>query len=160
MCSMARYRGASSLHELQILNEPRWDIPTALLEDFYRRAYAEIRRHCSPDALAVVIHDGFRSHREWIPLFRDAGFENDEVSFWNAWAVCMSIPRLIAPRMYWGAAMYAQLVVRIPVGPGKPQDLPHEAHATGPGLRRRRAGVLGCLHRRPVTDGAQCRQHG
>jgi glucan 1,3-beta-glucosidase len=72
----ARYRGAKALHALEILNEPRWDVPTALLEDFYTRAYAEIRRHCPPDALAIVIHDGFRSHREWIPLFRDAAFEN------------------------------------------------------------------------------------
>jgi glucan 1,3-beta-glucosidase len=72
----ARYRGAGALHALQILNEPRWDVPTALLEDFYRRAYAAIRAHCPPAELAVVIHDGFRSHREWIPLFRDAGFEN------------------------------------------------------------------------------------
>jgi glucan 1,3-beta-glucosidase len=72
----ARYRNSRALLALEILNEPRWDVPTPLLEAFYRRAYAAIRAHQPPEALAVMVHDGFRSHREWIPLFRDAGFDN------------------------------------------------------------------------------------
>jgi len=71
-----RYRSAPALHAIQLLNEPRWDVPTPLLEEFYRRAYAAVRAHCPADELAIVIHDGFRPHQEWIPLFRDAGFEN------------------------------------------------------------------------------------
>ena len=71
-----RYRAEPALHAIEVLNEPRWDVPTALLEDFYRRAYSAIRAHCGPERVAVVFHDGFRTHREFRPLFRDAGFEN------------------------------------------------------------------------------------
>ncbi len=71
-----RYRAESVLHGIEVLNEPRWDVPTALLEDFYRRAYAAIRAHCPPERLAVVFHDGFRSHLEFQPLLREPGFDN------------------------------------------------------------------------------------
>ena len=38
------------LHAIEVLNEPRWDVPTPLLKDYYRRAYDAIRTHCPPDA--------------------------------------------------------------------------------------------------------------
>ena len=72
----ARYRSVPSLYGIEVLNEPRWDVPTALLEHYYRRAYAAIRAHCPAERLAVVFHDGFRSHREFVSLFREAPFEN------------------------------------------------------------------------------------
>ncbi|MCB1630951.1 MAG: glycoside hydrolase family 5 protein [Pseudomonadales bacterium] len=72
----ARYRGRRCLHAIEVLNEPRWDVPTALLEDYYRRAYHAIRAHCAPAEAAVVFHDGFRTHREFLDLFRETGFEN------------------------------------------------------------------------------------
>ena len=71
-----RYRGARALRAIEVLNEPRWDVPTPLLEDFYRRAYGAVRGHCAAGGVAVVFHDGFRSHREFVPLFRDTGFRN------------------------------------------------------------------------------------
>lgn len=72
----ARYRAAPALHAIQVLNEPRWDIPTDLLKAYYRRATAAIRAHCPPEAVAVVFHDGFRSHREYQGFFTGPGFEN------------------------------------------------------------------------------------
>jgi glucan 1,3-beta-glucosidase len=71
-----RYRAEPALHAIEVLNEPRWDVPTSILEDFYPRAYAAIRQHCPADRVAVVLHDGFRSHREFLPLFERAKFEN------------------------------------------------------------------------------------
>jgi glucan 1,3-beta-glucosidase len=72
----ARYRAARSLHAIEVLNEPRWDVPTPLLEDYYRRAYDAIRRHCPPDRVAVLFHDGFRPHGEFARFFREGAFEN------------------------------------------------------------------------------------
>jgi glucan 1,3-beta-glucosidase len=72
----ARYRSAASLHGIEVLNEPRWDVPTELLRAYYRRAYAAIRAHCPPEQLAVVFHDGFRTHREFLDFFREPGLDN------------------------------------------------------------------------------------
>jgi len=71
-----RYRGRPCLHAIEVLNEPRWDVPTALLEDYYARAYREIRRFCEPADVAVVFHDGFRSHREYLGLMQAPEFSN------------------------------------------------------------------------------------
>jgi glucan 1,3-beta-glucosidase len=71
-----RYRAAGSLAGIEVLNEPRWDVPTPFLEGYYRRAYDAIRRHCPADRVAVVFHDGFRPHGEFLRFFRDGGLEN------------------------------------------------------------------------------------
>ncbi len=71
-----RYRAHSSLHAIELLNEPRWDVPTDLLKDYYRRAYLAIRRHCRAEDVAVVFHDGFRSHREYTGFMHPPEFEN------------------------------------------------------------------------------------
>ncbi len=71
-----RYRSAASLHAIEVLNEPRWDVPTALLEGYYQRAYEAIRTHCAPDRVAVVFHDGFRPHHEFRAFFRQAQLKN------------------------------------------------------------------------------------
>jgi glucan 1,3-beta-glucosidase len=71
-----RYRSEPALQAIEVLNEPRWDVPTAFLEDYYRRAYAAIRAEAPAERLAVVFHDGFRHHGEFVPLFRSADFRN------------------------------------------------------------------------------------
>jgi glucan 1,3-beta-glucosidase len=72
----ARYRTAPALHGIEVLNEPRWDVPTPVLEDYYQRAYDAIRSHCEPARVAVVFHDGFRKHGEFSQFFRRSGLEN------------------------------------------------------------------------------------
>jgi glucan 1,3-beta-glucosidase len=72
----ARYRRSPALHAIQVLNEPRWDVPTDLLKGFYLRAYRAIRSQCGPEQVAVVFHDGFRSHREYLGFFAPPAFEN------------------------------------------------------------------------------------
>ena len=71
-----RYRASDALHAIEVLNEPRWDVPTDLLLGYYRRAYAAIRAHCRADRVAVVLHDGFRSHREYLDFFQSPALEN------------------------------------------------------------------------------------
>ena len=71
-----RYANRPALHGIQVLNEPRWDIPTDYLKNYYTLAYHRIRRYCSPDTVAVVFHDGFRSFREYIGFMAAPEFEN------------------------------------------------------------------------------------
>jgi glucan 1,3-beta-glucosidase len=72
----ARYAAVPSLHAIQVLNEPRWDIPTDLLKAYYRRAYDAIRAHCGPEQVAVVFHDGFRPQGEYTGFFQPPEFRN------------------------------------------------------------------------------------
>ena len=72
----ARSAAAPALHAIEVLNEPRWDVPTGLLEAYYARAYAAIRAHCSPERVAVVFHDGFRPYAQFQPFFHGSRFEN------------------------------------------------------------------------------------
>jgi glucan 1,3-beta-glucosidase len=71
-----RYCGAPALYGIQLLNEPHKDIPTDLLKAYYLRAYAAIRAHCPPERVAVVFHDGFRSHREYLGFMQPPQYEN------------------------------------------------------------------------------------
>ena len=72
----ARYCASPALHAIEVLNEPRWDVPTDLLKGYYERAYDAIRAHCRPQQVAVVFHDGFRSHREYLGFMQPPMFEN------------------------------------------------------------------------------------
>ena len=45
---------------MELLNEPRWDVPVDILKTYYQDAYARVRRHVGKERTAVVIHDGFR----------------------------------------------------------------------------------------------------
>lgn len=54
-----RYKSASALYGIELLNEPRWDTDTAILRDYYLRGYDICRRHLDEDR-AVVFHDSFK----------------------------------------------------------------------------------------------------
>ncbi len=71
-----RYCSSPALHAIQLLNEPRWDVPTGLLKAYYLRAYKAIRKHCPPERVAVVFHDGFRPHREYLGFMQPPQHEN------------------------------------------------------------------------------------
>lgn len=72
----ARYRAHPALCGIELLNEPRWDVPTGYLKAYYEDAYARIRRHCPPEKVAVVFHDGFRSFREYLGFMQAPAFRN------------------------------------------------------------------------------------
>ncbi len=71
-----RYAASPALAAIEVLNEPRWDVPTEILAEYTEQAYQAIRRHCSADQVAVVFHDGFRHFREYGELLRGDDFAN------------------------------------------------------------------------------------
>ena len=71
-----RYADHPALHGIEVLNEPRWDVPTELLQRYTADAYHRIRRHCPPERVTVVFHDGFRSFREYAGFLQEPEFSN------------------------------------------------------------------------------------
>jgi len=71
-----RYRAHPNLHAIEVLNEPRWDVPTDYLKNYYREAYRRIRKYCDATDTAVVFHDGFRSFREFTEFLHEPEFQN------------------------------------------------------------------------------------
>jgi len=71
-----RYYTRTSLHAIEVLNEPRWDVPTDYLKSYYLLAYQRIRKFCTPEKTAVVFHDGFRSFREYVGFMQAPEFNN------------------------------------------------------------------------------------
>ncbi len=71
-----RYHSAPALHGIEVLNEPRWDIDTEILKKYYTAAYHRIRKYCSPDKVAMVFHDGFRTHKCYLGFLQPPEFEN------------------------------------------------------------------------------------
>lgn len=75
-----RYRKRPSLHGIEVLNEPRWDIDTEILKTYTEAAYHRIRKHCQADDVAVIYHDGFRPYHEFkgflpAPEYRNVIFD-------------------------------------------------------------------------------------
>ena len=71
-----RYASHPALCGIQVLNEPSWDIPTDLLRRYTADAYHRIRRHCPPEKVTVVFHDGFRHWREYAGFLQEPEFGN------------------------------------------------------------------------------------
>jgi glucan 1,3-beta-glucosidase len=63
-----------ALAGIQVLNEPRWDIPMDIIRSFYDRSYRLIRSHLDASKY-IVFHDAFRLE-EWEDYFRSRPFEN------------------------------------------------------------------------------------
>lgn len=71
-----RYHAEPALHAIEVLNEPRWDVPTDYLKSYNVDAYRRIRQHCSADKVSVVFHDGFRSFEEYLGFMQTPEFVN------------------------------------------------------------------------------------
>ncbi|HNN86328.1 MAG: glycoside hydrolase family 5 protein [Pseudomonadales bacterium] len=72
----ARYNGRKALIAIEVLNEPRWDVPTDYLKRYNEAAYHAIRQHCAAEKVAVVFHDGFRDFREYLGFMQAPEFQN------------------------------------------------------------------------------------
>lgn len=55
-----KYGKHPALFGIELLNEPSKKIPIEILKDFYRDAYARIRKYAGPE-VAIVFHDSFRA---------------------------------------------------------------------------------------------------
>ena len=71
-----RYGKSPALIGIEVLNEPRWDIPTDFLKSFTVDAYHRIRKHTEKNEVAVVFNDGFRSYREYQGFMPEPEFAN------------------------------------------------------------------------------------
>jgi glucan 1,3-beta-glucosidase len=71
-----RYRDQPALHAIEVLNEPRWDVPTDYLKGYNLDAYQRIRRHCPAEKVSVVFHDGFRAFDEYLGFMQPPEFAN------------------------------------------------------------------------------------
>jgi glucan 1,3-beta-glucosidase len=69
-----RYGKHPALYGIELLNEPIWTIPIAVLKEFYQNAYSEIRKHTGAE-VAVVIHDSFRA-MAWQNFMKQPQYSN------------------------------------------------------------------------------------
>ncbi len=69
-----RYKSYNNLVGIELLNEPRWDVPLDILKDYYQQAYRAARRHVK-SSVAIVIHDGFRPF-EWAGFMQEPEYAN------------------------------------------------------------------------------------
>ncbi len=60
---------------IELLNEPRWDVPLEILKDYYQRGYGVVRKHIAANRAAVVIHDSFRP-TAWSNFMQAPEFDN------------------------------------------------------------------------------------
>ena len=65
-----RYSKEDNLLGIELLNEPRWDVPIDILKKYYQDAYKRVRKHLPPDKATVFIHDGFRP-LEWANFMQE-----------------------------------------------------------------------------------------
>lgn len=70
-----RYGKHPALHGIEVLNEPRWDQDTELLQRYTLEGYQRIRQYCD-ESIAVIFHDGFRSFREYQGFMFGPEFSN------------------------------------------------------------------------------------
>jgi len=68
------YQTEVALLGIEVLNEPRWDIDIALIQEFYISAYKRIRQYLD-ESYMVVFHDAFRLD-EWKDFFKEQKFSN------------------------------------------------------------------------------------
>ncbi len=70
-----RYKDCNHLLGIQLLNEPRWDVPMEILREYYHQGYEAVREHIPAEKTAVVIHDGFRL-KEWKDFMQESRYSN------------------------------------------------------------------------------------
>ncbi|SKA87861.1 glucan 1,3-beta-glucosidase [Clostridium sp. USBA 49] len=69
-----RYKENPALWGIQLLNEPRWDVPMDILRNYYLKGYEVCRRHIDEN-IAIVFHDGFRL-TEWKDFMQTSEYKN------------------------------------------------------------------------------------
>jgi glucan 1,3-beta-glucosidase len=68
-------KGRDNLIGIELVNEPRKDVPLDILQTYYQDAYERVRRHVPAEQAAVVFHDGFRP-TVWGDFMTDAKYRN------------------------------------------------------------------------------------
>lgn len=60
---------------LELLNEPRWDVPLEIIKSYYEEAYQAARKHLPKETVSIVIHDAFRA-LEWQDFMQTGAYSN------------------------------------------------------------------------------------
>lgn len=68
------YKDMPALSGIEVLNEPRWDIPIEIVQDFYKKSYTIIR-DIVPRKIDIIFHDAFRLNA-WESFFKQSDFNN------------------------------------------------------------------------------------
>ena len=71
-----RYGHNPALYAIELLNEPRWDIPSDILLNFSQSAYSAIRQSCPASQVAVIMHDAFRKYDQFASVLSNPVYEN------------------------------------------------------------------------------------
>lgn len=69
-----KYGQHPSLYGIELLNEPKDEVPLAILQQFYQDAYLRLRTHLDP-AAAIVFHDSFRA-LSWKNFMQEPAYNN------------------------------------------------------------------------------------
>jgi glucan 1,3-beta-glucosidase len=69
-----KYGSHPALYGIELLNEPRPEVPLEILQQFYQDGYARVRKHAAPE-VAVIIHDSFRP-LVWQKFMQQPAFTN------------------------------------------------------------------------------------
>jgi len=69
-----KYGQHPALLGIELLNEPRDQVPLEILQQFYQDAYARLRKQLNPEA-AIVFHDSFRP-LAWKKFMQEPAFSN------------------------------------------------------------------------------------
>lgn len=69
-----KYGQHPALLGIELLNEPRDQVPLEILQQFYQDAYARLRKQLAPE-VAVVFHDSFRP-LAWKKFMQEPAFSN------------------------------------------------------------------------------------
>lgn len=71
----ARCKAYDNLLGIELVNEPRQDVPLDILQSYYQEGYQRVRKHLSQERAAVVIHDGFRPD-QWDDFMPESDYSN------------------------------------------------------------------------------------
>ena len=69
-----KYGKRTCVAGIELLNEPHWDIPLEILEEFYKKGYETIREYAD-EKVAIIMHDSFRPY-ELQSYFKNNSFTN------------------------------------------------------------------------------------
>lgn len=71
----ARCKSHDNLLGIELVNEPRQDVPIEILKTYYQDGYQRVRKHLGKERAAVVIHDSFRAF-EWENFMTEPDHDN------------------------------------------------------------------------------------
>jgi glucan 1,3-beta-glucosidase len=70
-----RCKSHDNLLGIELVNEPREDVPLEIVKSYYHEGYQRVRKHLGKERAAVVIHDAFRPF-QWENFMPEPNYSN------------------------------------------------------------------------------------